>query len=90
MSTHLKLATVLGKTEKYMVHIKYLRLAMEAGSELDNVHGYFKFAQDFVFKFYIEGNNNIKADATKSGNRFLVILPSSYPTLYTVKQFRTS
>ena len=26
-----KLATVLDKTEKYMIHIKYLRLAMEAG-----------------------------------------------------------
>ena len=44
---------------------------MEAGYELDKVHGYFKFAQDYVFKFYIEGNNNIKADATKSGNKFL-------------------
>ena len=54
-----------------MVHIKYLRLAMEAGYELDNVHGYFKFAQDYVFKFYIEGNNNIKSDATKSSNKFL-------------------
>ena len=44
---------------------------MEAGYKLDNVYGYFKFAQDYVFKFYIEGNNNIKADATKSGNKFL-------------------
>ena len=85
-----KLATVLDKTEKYMVHIKYLRLAMEAGYKLDKVHGYFKFAQDYVFKFYIEGNNNIKADATKSGNKFLHDLVSSYPTSYTVKQFRTS
>ena len=51
-----KLATVLDKTEKYMVHIKYLNLAMEAGYVLDKVHGYFKFAQDFVFKFYIDGN----------------------------------
>ena len=66
-----KLATVLDKTEKYMVHIKYLRLAMEAGYELDKVHGDFKFAQDYEFKFDIDGNNNIKADATKSGNKFL-------------------
>ena len=48
-----------------MVHIKYLNLAMEAGYGLDKVHGYFKFAQDFVFKFYIDGNNKIKGDATK-------------------------
>ena len=27
--------------------------------------------QDFVFKFYIDGNNKIKGDATKSGNKFL-------------------
>ena len=30
----------------------------------------FKFAQDFVFKFYIDGNK-IKGDVTKSGNKFL-------------------
>ena len=63
---------------------------MEAGYVLDKVHGYFKFAQDFVFKFYIDGNNKIKGDATKSGINSFVILPSSYPTLYMVKQFRTS
>ena len=66
-----KLGTVLDKTEKYMVHIKYLKLAMDAGYELNRVHGYFCFAQDFIYKQYIDGNNNIKAEATKSGNKFL-------------------
>ena len=45
-----KLGTVLDKTEKYMVHIKYLKLAMEAGYELNRVNGYFLFAQDFIYK----------------------------------------
>lgn len=66
-----KLGTILDKTEKYMVHIKYLKLAMDAGYELNRVHGYFKFTQDFIYKQYIEGNNIIKAEATKSGNKFL-------------------
>ena len=66
-----KLGTVLDKTEKYMVHIKYLKLAMDAGYELNKVHGYFQFAQDFIYKQYIDGNNKIKAEATKSGNKFL-------------------
>ena len=66
-----KLGTVLDKTEKYMVHIKYLKLAMDAGYELNRVHGYFKFAQDFIYKQYIDGNNKIKAEATKSDNKFL-------------------
>ena len=66
-----KLGTVLDKTEKYMVHIKYLKLAMDAGYELNKVHGYFQFAQDFVYKQYIDGNNKIKAEANKSGNKFL-------------------
>ena len=39
-----KLGTVLDKTEKYMVHIKYLKLTMDAGYEVKKVHGYFKFA----------------------------------------------
>ena len=66
-----KLGTVLDKTEKYMVHIKFLKLAMDAGYELNRVHGYFKFTQDFIYKQYIDGNNKIKVQATKSGNKFL-------------------
>ena len=54
-----------------MVHIKYLKLAMDAGYELNRVHGYFCFAQNFIYKQYIDGNNTIKAEATKSGNKFL-------------------
>ena len=44
---------------------------MDAGYELNRVHGYFQFDQDFVYKQYIDGNNNIKAEATKSDNKFL-------------------
>ncbi len=44
---------------------------MDAGYKLDKVHGYFKFAQDYVYKKYIDNNNQIKAQATKSGNEFL-------------------
>ena len=44
---------------------------MDAGYELNRVHGYFLFAQDFIYQQYIEGNNKIKAEATKSGNKFL-------------------
>ncbi len=66
-----KLGTILDKTEKYMIHIKYLKLAMDAGYKLDKVHGYFKFAQDYVYKKYIDNNNQIKAEATKSGDKFL-------------------
>ena len=61
----------MDRTEKYMVHIKYLKLAMDAGYELNGVPGCFKFAQDYIYKQYIEGNNKIKAEATKSGNKLL-------------------
>ncbi len=35
------------------------------------VYGYYKFAQGYVYKQYIDNNNQIKAQATKSGNDFL-------------------
>ncbi len=54
-----------------MVHIKYLKLTMDAGYKLEKVHGYFKFAQDYIYKQSIDNNDQIKAQATKSGNKFL-------------------
>ena len=85
-----KLATVLDMTEKYMVHIKYLRLAMEAGYELDNVHRYFKFARTMYSSSISKETIISKQMQQNQVINFSVILPSSYPTSYTVKQFRTS
>ena len=35
-----KLACVLNKTQRYLVHIKCLKLALDAGYNLDKVHEY--------------------------------------------------
>ena len=71
-----KLACVLDKTERYLVHIKCLKLALDAGYNLDKVHEYYKFSQEYIFKDYMEQNNKIKAHATKEGNELLRQLPN--------------
>jgi len=69
----------------------YLKLAMDAGYELNRVYGYFKFAGQDIYKTYIDGNNKIKAEATKSGNKSLRDLSKllSNIILYTEKIFKT-
>ena len=66
--TH-KLGTLLDKTEKFMVHIKYLKLAIDAEYKPSKVHEHFQFAQDFVYKQYIDGNNQKKRSKDFAENR---------------------
>ena len=64
-----------GQDRKNLVHIKCLKLALDAGYNLDKVHEYYKSSQDYIFKKYMDGNNKIKAQATKDGNELMRKLP---------------
>jgi hypothetical protein len=67
-----KLATLLDKTENYLVHIKMLKLALDQGYKIEKIHGYYKFehGKESVFKTYIDGNAERKKKAKIAGDDF--------------------
>ena len=55
-----KLAVTWNKTEKYLVHMELLLMALRNGYKLTGIHGYYKFEHDYIFADYIADNNNDK------------------------------
>jgi hypothetical protein len=69
-----KLLATLNDKERYVLHYRNLKLYMQLGYELGEIHQVLEFKQDYIMKEYIEMNTKLRMQAKKDGNDFLVNL----------------
>ena len=58
-----KLCNTLNDKKKYIVHYKYLQLALEQGLEITKVYRVLEYEQKKIMKSYIELNTNMRKNA---------------------------